>query len=45
MPDIAMCKNQECPVRLKCYRFVAIPSEYRQSYMNFSHTISPELDG
>lgn len=36
MPDISMCANQQCPSKDKCYRFRAIPSEHRQSYMAFA---------
>jgi hypothetical protein len=38
MPDITMCSGKEkqtqnpCPLRDSCYRFIATPSEYRQSY-------------
>ena len=32
MPDITMCDNKKCPIKETCYRFTAIPSEYRQSY-------------
>jgi hypothetical protein len=32
MPDVAMCKGQDCPRALNCYRFTAKPSEFRQSY-------------
>lgn len=32
MPDICMCKENNCPKRLECYRFMAIPTPYRQSY-------------
>ena len=32
MPDITMCDRQECPSCDKCYRFVAEPNPYRQSY-------------
>lgn len=36
MPDIAMCAGvkfrSECPLRENCYRFRAIPTEYRQAY-------------
>ena len=35
MPDIAMCLNEECPRKAECYRYMARPSEYRQSYMAF----------
>lgn len=32
MPDITMCRNKDCPSSLTCYRFVARPSRFRQSY-------------
>ena len=41
MPDITMCNGivepepgirQPCPLREKCYRYKAKPSEYLQSY-------------
>ncbi len=32
MADITMCLNKKCPLKEKCYRFMARPSEYRQSY-------------
>ena len=38
MPDISMCSGSDkntkepCPLRWNCYRFTAIPSEFRQSY-------------
>lgn len=32
MPDITMCGAVDCPRRLKCYRFMAIPSGWRQTY-------------
>lgn len=34
MPDISMCNNNVCPLRVKCYRFRALPSEM-QSYSRF----------
>ena len=33
MPDITMCTNEEC--KLDCYRRLAIPSQYKQSYAKF----------
>lgn len=36
MADIAMCRDTECPVRGKCYRYLAIPKE-RQSYGDYRH--------
>jgi hypothetical protein len=33
MPDISMCRNKECPLRSKCYRFLATPS-FWQAYID-----------
>lgn len=35
MPDIAMCQNNVCPHAKNCYRYMAKPDEYWQSYMKF----------
>lgn len=35
MPDIAMCKNRDCPLVKKCYRYMAVPNQYRQTYGSF----------
>lgn len=48
MPDITMCKgvapeNVICSMRNSCYRFLATPSEYRQSY--FTKAPVETLDG
>jgi len=32
MPDITMCSGKNCPLKEKCYRFLATPNEYAQSY-------------
>ena len=32
MPDITMCKGDNCPIKETCYRFAATPSKWRQSY-------------
>lgn len=32
MPDITMCNNEKCELRTKCYRFLATPNQYYQSY-------------
>jgi hypothetical protein len=32
MPDITMCQGGTCPIKEECYRFKAVPSQYRQSY-------------
>lgn len=34
MADIAMCKDILCKSKETCYRFMAIPNEYRQDYIN-----------
>ena len=39
MPDITMCLNTECPLRKECYRYMAIPSAYKQSYADFKALI------
>lgn len=35
MPDITMCANKSCPLKKKCYRFVAEPDKGYQSYALF----------
>lgn len=35
MPDRTLCTNAVCPSRKKCYRAMAKPKEYNQSYMEF----------
>jgi hypothetical protein len=35
MPDITMCKNEQCAEKEKCYRYKATPNEYWQSYSDF----------
>jgi len=32
MPDISMCSGKDCKIRNQCYRYRAVPSEYRQAY-------------
>lgn len=32
MPDITMCNGEKCPKKVRCYRFKAIPSKFRQSF-------------
>jgi len=36
MPDITMCRGEDCPIQKECYRHEATPSEYRQSYFVIS---------
>jgi hypothetical protein len=35
MADLAMCLNKECALSAQCYRFRAVPSEFRQAYAGF----------
>ena len=35
MPDITMCCNCFCPLRKRCYRYRAVPDQYRQSWCNY----------
>ena len=37
MPDIAMCKNNDCPIKEDCYRYTAIADEYWQAYAEFEY--------
>ena len=32
MADICKCEGIDCPLKEKCYRFVALSSEFHQSY-------------
>ena len=32
-PDIAMCKGEGCERKDTCFRYLATPNEYRQSYV------------
>lgn len=41
MPDISMCANKNCPLREKCFRFMATPSG-RQYYGDFVPTIKED---
>jgi len=46
MSDITMCKGQmleiTCQRKESCYRFTAIPNEYRQSYYSVAPLIIDE---
>lgn len=35
MPDLTLCNNAACPLRLSCYRFIAKRDEW-QSMANFT---------
>lgn len=41
MPDICMCKDESCAGKNYCYRFMAKPDKYRQSY--FAETMKQEV--
>jgi hypothetical protein len=34
MPDISMCQNEKCKLKMECFRYMAKPSG-RQSYADF----------
>lgn len=38
MPDISMCSNKTCPLRMTCYRFIAKANPWGQSYGDFKWT-------
>jgi hypothetical protein len=40
MPDITMCVGTGCPLKEKCYRYIAKPSEYQYYFME-----APYKDG
>jgi len=33
MPDISMCKGGDCPLKEKCYRYKATPTDEWQTYL------------
>jgi hypothetical protein len=35
MADIAMCNSSLCPKNTQCYRFMALPNEQYQNYIDF----------
>ena len=35
MADITKCKGIGCPLKEECYRFIATPNDFRQSYFDF----------
>lgn len=37
MADISKCIDNTCPYRVKCYRYRAVDSPYRQSFAGFRH--------
>jgi len=45
MPDISMCKTEECPLHETCYRFTATPNGHWQSYFAGDPRTTPKLKG
>jgi hypothetical protein len=44
MPDITLCTNKQCGLRLDCHRFTAAPKPHWQSYAAFKpETVQGEL--
>ena len=44
MPDISMCTNDKCFMRKSCYRFMAEPNRYSQSYIEFKPDENGQCD-
>ena len=45
MADISKCSGENCQVRDKCYRYLAISNPYRQAWSNYQtkeHSFTPE---
>ena len=45
MADITMCVGTGCPLRETCYRYMAEPNEYRQSFADFTGKVMQGEDG
>ena len=37
MPDMAMCRDNECPIKERCYRYTAQPDKWNQVYGDFKY--------
>ena len=35
MPDLTLCTNEECPIKIKCHRYIIKPNPQWQSYARF----------
>jgi hypothetical protein len=42
MPDISKCEGIDCPLKTKCYRFTSTPSEFWQTYSDFTPELNEE---
>ncbi len=40
MPDITICKNYECKIKNKCYRYLAKPDKYQSYGIFISDTVN-----
>lgn len=40
MPDITMCLNDRCHLKLSCFRYLAEPNQWKQSYSMYKPDIS-----
>lgn len=45
MPDINKCINEDCELKLTCYRYTCAPSKYSQSYVRFEPEINESTGG
>lgn len=45
MPDISMCKNEECRLRKYCYRYIVEPDEMLQAYGSFESKEEVKQEG
>jgi len=37
MPDISMCKGEDCPLKETCYRYTAESSDYQAYFMKIPY--------
>ena len=44
MPDISMCKNETCKLKKECYRYMATPSKYWQTYADIEPNKKGDCD-
>lgn len=35
MPDLSLCRREDCPLKLSCYRYTATRKEHWQAYADF----------
>ncbi len=42
MPDITMCQYEECEKKFECYRYMAVISDFYQSYADFKNLCNKE---